>query len=94
MAIRPNLWSSGMVEPDGRLSRTFIDYLDGIVSTATTEAGASASIAALTARVMVLEAENIDLQGFNGVTVYGSAEAGYQIHGDGFGPIAAQVFGS
>ena len=90
--IRPNLFQPGLVLSDGALSKPLIDYLNAIAS-ATTDAGLAASITELTSRVTVLEGEELDLQGFNGITIYGSAEAGYQIHGDGFGPIAAQVFG-
>ena len=93
MVTRPNLFGPGQVSPDGALAKHLIDYLNAIAAS-TTDTGLAASITAITSRVTVLEGEELSLIGFNGINIYGSAAAGYEIHGDGFGPIAAQVFGS
>jgi hypothetical protein len=93
----PNFLSPGLVEQGGRLSKPLADFLASLAAT-TSDAGVAASIADLLSRVEVLEAEDFPAIVGDGVaiTVFGSAESGYEIRltGGDLGPLPCQIFGS
>jgi hypothetical protein len=95
--IQPG-WTGPLVNPDGSLSKPLVDLLRAL-ALGTASAATATDLSAVVDRLDALEggSSDVSLYGTNGITVYGSAESGYEITLTGGGdisPLVGQIFGS